>query len=110
MRDGSTPGGAKPPGVFFSASRRPLGARRTLANIRAMRISAQLAMWMCAAFGLVCLGFAVNGFTGLAGAADPAEAELIAGYAWFWTFLASIALVFGVLSWLIRDGKLGRVE
>ena len=62
------------------------------------------------AFGVVCLGVALNGFAGLADAADPAERDLIAGYAWFWTFLATVALVFGVLSWLIKEGKLGDVD
>lgn len=75
-----------------------------------MRISAQLAILMCAVFGLVCLGFALSGFAGLAGAADAAERELIAGYAWFWTFLAAVALVFGVLSWMIKAGKFGRID
>lgn len=75
-----------------------------------MRISAQLAVWMCAAFGAVCAAFALNGFAGLQGAADPAERELIAGYAWFWTFLASVALLFGILSWMIKAGRLGRVD
>ncbi len=65
---------------------------------------------MCAAFGMVCLGFALNGIAGLAGAADAAERELIAGYAWFWTFLAAVALVFGVLSWMMKEGKLGRMD
>ena len=65
---------------------------------------------MCAAFGLVCLGFALNGFAGLADAADAAERELIAGYAGFWAFLAAVALVFGVLSWMIKEGKLGKVD
>ena len=67
-------------------------------------------MWMCAAFAIVCLGFALNGFAGLAGATDAAERELIAGYAWFWTFLAAVALVFGVLSSMMKEGKLGRMD
>lgn len=75
-----------------------------------MRVSAQLAMWLCAAFGAVCLVFAVKGFSGLADAADAAERELIAGYAWYWTFLATIALAFGVLSWMIKTGRLGKVD
>lgn len=75
-----------------------------------MRISAQLAVWMCAIFGIVCLGFALSGFAGLSSASDPAERELISGYAWFWAFLASVALVFGVLSWLIKIGKFGQVD
>ena len=65
---------------------------------------------MCAAFGLVCLGFALKGFAGLADAADAAERDLIAGYAAFWVFLAAIALVFGVLSWMIKEGKLGKPD
>jgi hypothetical protein len=65
---------------------------------------------MCAAFGAVCLGFALNGFAGLADAANAAERDLIAGYAWFWTFLAVVAAVFGVLSWMIKQGKLGNVD
>ena len=75
-----------------------------------MRISAQLAVWMCAAFGAVCLVFALKGFAGLTDSADAAERELIAGYAWFWAFLAAVALVFGVLSWMIRQGRLGKVD
>ncbi len=67
-------------------------------------------MWMCAVFGVVCLGVALDGFVGLAGVADAAERELIAGYAWFWTFLAAIALVFGALSWMVKEGKLGKTD
>lgn len=75
-----------------------------------MRVSAQLAVWMCAIFGVVCLGFALSGFAGLQDTSDAAEREMISGYAWFWAFLASVALVFGVLSWLIKQGKFGPVE
>jgi len=42
--------------------------------------------------------------------ADAAEREASIGYAWFWSFLALIAAVFGVLSWMIAKGKLGKVE
>lgn len=75
-----------------------------------MRISAAVAVWICAAFALVCLGFAYSGFAGLATLTDSAERELSLGYAWFWTFLFCIAAVFGVLSWLIKAGKLGNSE
>ena len=75
-----------------------------------MRISAQLAVWLCSAFALVCLGFAFTGFLGLGAAANAGERDLIAGYAWYWTFLGAIALLFGVLSWLIKEGKLGKVD
>jgi len=75
-----------------------------------MRISALMAMWMCAVFGLVCFGFAVTGFFALPSITDSAERDLTLGYASFWTFLGAVALVFGVLSWMIKQGKLGNPD
>jgi hypothetical protein len=75
-----------------------------------MKISAQMAIWMCAVFALVCLGVAYSGFSALGSVADEAEREASLGYAWFWSFLALIAIVFGVLSWLIKEGRFGPVE
>ena len=72
-----------------------------------MKISAVMAMWMCAVFGLVCFGFAFNGFSALPSITDAAERDLTLGYAWFWAFLGGVAAVFGVLSWMIKEGKLG---
>jgi hypothetical protein len=73
---------------------------------RAMKISAAVAMWGCVVFGLVCLGFAYNGFSALPTLTDSAERELSLGYAWFWTFLFAVAAAFGVLSWMIKTGKI----
>jgi hypothetical protein len=73
-----------------------------------MKISAVMAMWLCVAFGLVCFGVAYSGFSSLSTLTDAAERELSLGYAWFWMFLATVALVFGVLSWMIKEGKLGK--
>ena len=67
-------------------------------------------MWLCGAFALVCFGFAYSGFTALETLTDPAQRELSAGYAWFWTFLFAVAVVFGVLSWMIKKGKFGPIE
>jgi hypothetical protein len=75
-----------------------------------MKISAGIAMWMCVAFALVCFGFAFSGFSALETLADEAERELSRGYAWFWMFLAAVAMVFGVLSWMVKEGKLGDLE
>ena len=69
-----------------------------------------MAVWLCAAFGLVALGFALNGFFSLGSITDPEIREASLGYAWFWSFLAFIAAVFGVLSWMITRGKFGPVE
>ena len=55
-------------------------------------------MWLCVVFGLVCLGFAYNGFSSLGTLTDEVERELSLGYAWFWTFLFGVALAFGILS------------
>jgi hypothetical protein len=75
-----------------------------------MRISAQLAVWLCAAFALVCLGFALQGFLALPTTTDPQERDLVSGYAWYWMFLGVVATVFGVLSWLVKQGKFGEVQ
>ena len=66
-----------------------------------MQISAKFAMIASAVFALVCLGFAVSGFTSLGEISDPQQASDAKGFAWFWTFLASIAVVFGLVSWWI---------
>ena len=75
-----------------------------------MQISAALAVWLCAVFALICLGFAFTAFSGLATLTDVAERDISAGYGWFWIFLFCIAALFGVLSWLIKAGKLGNPE
>lgn len=64
-------------------------------------------MWMCAVFALLTLGYAANAFLGLATIADPAEKDAAIGYVWFWTFLGSIAVLFGVLSWRMTRGEAG---
>src|SRR5579871_1135758 len=92
-RDGFNAQLRKPPGVFFC-------------SIRQMRISAAMAMWGCIVFALVCLSVAYNGFSALETLTDPGEREMSLGYAWFWTFLFAVAAVFGVLSWMIKTGRL----
>jgi phosphotransferase system glucose/maltose/N-acetylglucosamine-specific IIC component len=75
-----------------------------------MYVSARIAVWLCGLFALVCLGFALRGFLALPSTSDTQERDLISGYAWYWTFLGVVALVFGVLSWLITRGKFGDVK
>jgi hypothetical protein len=72
-----------------------------------MRITAIAAMWMCAIFALICTGVAITGFSAVSSIADATEREASLGYAWFWTFLAAVAILFGILSWMIKAGKLG---
>ena len=75
-----------------------------------MKISANIAIWLCVAFALFCAAFAFTGFSSLATIADEAEREASLGYSWFWTFLGAIGVVFGILSWLIKEGKFGDIE
>ena len=75
-----------------------------------MKISAAIAVWLCAAFTVICLVFAYRGFSSLPELADPQQRDASLGYAWYWTFLATVAAVFGLLSWLIKKGKFGPVE
>ena len=75
-----------------------------------MKISAQASMWMCAVFALICFGIACDGFIATAAIAEPAERELSLGYAGFWVFLGAVAAAFGVLSWMIKEGKLGDIQ
>ena len=75
-----------------------------------MKISAAIAVWLCTAFAVVCLVFAYQGFSSLQELADQEQRDASLGYAWYWTFLATIAAGFGLLSWLIKKGKLGPVK
>ena len=67
-------------------------------------------MWLCIAFALLAYGVAVQGFWAMQELTDPAERDLYFGYAGFWAFLGAIATVFGVLSWMMKEGKLGNNE
>jgi hypothetical protein len=64
-----------------------------------IQISARMSMIMSAVFAAICGGVAISGFTSLGDIADPAQMADAKGFAWFWTFLALISVVFGALSW-----------
>jgi hypothetical protein len=71
-----------------------------------MKVSARLAAILAAVFAVFCLGFAVSGFTSLGEITDATQLADAKGFAWFWTFLAAVALVFGALSlWITRTEK-----
>jgi hypothetical protein len=75
-----------------------------------MKISAAVAMWLCVVFALVCFSVAYTGFSALQTLTDASEREMSLGYAWFWAFLGAVATAFGVLSWMIKQGKFGDTE
>jgi hypothetical protein len=64
-----------------------------------MYISPKFALIAAAPFALFCLGFAVNGFLSLGEIGDPEQLADARGYAWFWMFLAAIAIASGAVSW-----------
>ena len=66
-----------------------------------MRISAQMTLAMAAVFTVLCYGVAITGFTSLAGITDPAQAADAKGFAWFWTFLGTVALACALGAWWV---------
>ena len=71
-----------------------------------MRISAQIGIVIAVIFALICFSVAFNGFSSLGELTDPAQKSDALGFAWFWTFLGSIAIVFGGFgAWIVKTGK-----
>ncbi len=66
-----------------------------------MKISIQATMIFAAIFAVICFGVAISGFTTLGDITDPTQAADARGFAWFWTFLASVAIALGLLAWWI---------
>lgn len=65
-------------------------------------------MVVAAIFAAICLSVAITGFTSLGDITDPTQLADARGFAWFWAFLASIAIGFGLLSWwLARNHEEG---
>ena len=61
---------------------------------------------MAAIFAAVCFGVAITGFTSLGDIADATQKADAKGFAWFWTFLGTVASVFGLLAlWMVRTHK-----
>jgi ABC-type nickel/cobalt efflux system permease component RcnA len=71
-----------------------------------LKISLQATIVIAAIFAVLCFSVAISGFTSLRGITDPVQAADARGFAWFWTFLASVALVLGLAAWwLVRTHK-----
>ena len=68
-----------------------------------MKISAQISIVMAAIFATICFGVAISGFSSLGEITDPVQHADASGFAWFWAFLGSIAVVFGAVGvWLTK--------
>jgi hypothetical protein len=75
-----------------------------------MKVTALMSFWGALVFGVVCLGVGLDGLWSLDALSDEALRADARGFAWFWLFLASIALLIAVLSGLMARGKLGGAE
>ena len=64
-----------------------------------MKLSLHMTMIIAAVFAAVCFGVAITGFSSLGDITDSTQAADARGFAWFWTFLASVAVAVGLLSW-----------
>ena len=71
-----------------------------------MQISARLSVVFAAIFAVICFGVAITGFSSLGDIADPVQKSDAWGFAWFWTFLGSVAVVFGGVGvWIVKTQK-----
>jgi hypothetical protein len=75
-----------------------------------MKISAAVSMWLCAVFALVTCGVAFYAFSQVAGLSNQEDRDMARGYALFWGFLGAVGAACGVVSWMIKEGKLGQAE
>ncbi len=64
-----------------------------------MRLSLQATMVIAAIFAIMSLGVAITGFASLGEISDAAQLADAKGFAWFWAFLACVAMTFAVLAW-----------
>lgn len=68
-----------------------------------MQISAKLSVILAAIFAAVCFGIAITGFASISDIEDPVRRSDGLGFAWFWAFLGSVAVVFGAIGvWMAR--------
>jgi hypothetical protein len=58
---------------------------------------------VAAIFAIICYGVAITGFSSIGEMTDPAQVADAKGFAWFWVFLGTIAIVLGAVSlWILR--------
>ena len=71
-----------------------------------MKITAKMSVIVAAIFAAVCFGVAITGFSSLGDLADPVQQADARGFAWFWTFLGSVGVVFGALGiWIVKTHR-----
>ena len=71
-----------------------------------MRVSAQMSIVIAAIFAVICFGVAITGFSAIGEMTDPVQVADAKGFAGFWAFLGTIAVVLGAVSvWIVRTSK-----
>lgn len=71
-----------------------------------MKLSLQATVVIGIVFAIASLGVAITGFASLSDIADPDRLADAKGFAWFWTFLACVALAFAALAaWMSRGNR-----
>jgi len=64
-----------------------------------MKLSLRATIIGAGIFAGICLSVAITGFASLGDITDPTQMADARGFAWFWTFLASVAIALGLLAW-----------
>jgi hypothetical protein len=73
-----------------------------------LKISAKMSVVMAAIFAAICFSVAITGFSSIGDITDPVQKSDGLGFAWFWTFLGVVAVVFGLVGiWIVRTHKEG---
>jgi hypothetical protein len=73
-----------------------------------LKITAQMTIVVAAIFAAICFGIAITGFSSLDSFTDPAQAADANGFAWFWTFLGTVAVALCASTvWILRTQKDG---
>ena len=76
-----------------------------------MKITAKMSVVLAAIFAGVCFSVAITGFVSSGDIADPAQRADGYGFAWFWTFLGAIGVLFGALGvWIAKTHREGDEE
>jgi NADH:ubiquinone oxidoreductase subunit 6 (subunit J) len=75
-----------------------------------IKLSAQMSFWGALVLFLACGAVGVHGLWSVRGIADEATRADAQGFAWFWLFLAAVALLICILSALMAKGKLGGAD
>jgi hypothetical protein len=70
-----------------------------------MQMSARLSAFFSIIFAAVCLWFAIDTFSSLAGITDPVEVTGASDLAWFWSFLAAVGVVLAWVSWKVAQAQ-----